>query len=118
MKSIFVAVGLLIAVAISRFVSFAGFDPTHYSDVLRLYSYGPYRMGVFCLHFVGLFVLGFTHLNQPKPNSGAFTVATGLLLIVSILRYFVPIFLVAVIGDYLVLRWYRSEIGAKSGNVA
>lgn len=118
MKTIFVAVGILLLVATSRFVSFAGFDTAHYSDVLRLYSYGPFRMGIFCLHFVGLVVLGFIHLSQPKPNIGAFSVAAGLLLIVSLLRYFVPVFLVAVIGDFLVLRWYRAEVAAKPSNAA
>ena len=116
MKTICVAAGLLLLVAISRFVSIAGIDTTHYSDVLRLYSYGPFRMGIFCLHFVGLFAFGFIHLSQPKPNTGAFSVAAGLLLIVSLLRYFVPIFLVAVIGDFLVLRWYHAEVAVKPGN--
>jgi hypothetical protein len=118
MKSILIVVALLILVAISRFVSFAGFDAAHYSDVLRLYSYGPYRMAVFCLHFIGIFVLCYTYLRQSKPDIGAFAVAVGALFIVSGLRYFVPIFLVAVVGDFLVVRWYRSEIGAKSRNDA
>lgn len=118
MKSILIAATVLLLVAISRFVSIAGFDTSHYSDVLRLYSYGQYRAGIFCLHFVGLFVLGYTHLRQSQPNTGAFSVAAGFLFIVSLLRYIVPIFLVAVIGDFLVLRWYRAEVGDKLSNDA
>ena len=118
MKSILIAATVLLLVAMSRFVSFAGFDPSHYSDVLRFYSYGPYRAVIFCSHFVGLFVLGYTHLRQSQPKTGAFAVAAGFLFIVSGLRYFVPIFLVAVIGDFLVLRWYRAEVGAKLSNDA
>ena len=118
MKTIFVTAGILLLVAISRFLSFAGFETANYSDVLRLYSYGPFRMGIFCLHFAGLIAFGFIHLSQPKPNTGAFAVAAGFLLIVSVLRYFVPIFLVAVVGDFLVLRWYRAEVALKPSNAA
>jgi hypothetical protein len=118
MKSTLIAITLLLIVALSRFVSFAGFDPVLYPKVLQFYSYGPFRMGIFLSHFVGLAVIGYAHLRQLKPSMTVFCVAVGALLAVSLLRHFIPVFIVAVVGDYLVLRCYRKEVKANATSSA
>ena len=104
---------LLLSIAILaifvRFLSISGADFHKYGEVLSAYFQHPFRIAIFVIQFIVLAFV-FNEIFIAKLSKQVILVAIGLITIVSVLRYFIPIFLVCVIGDLLIIWWLHSSL--------
>ena len=117
-RSLVVCVAILCLAAYLRFVSVAGTDFGQHGKVLSAYFYSQTRSLVFLVQFVGVLYLLFTLRRVEPPPAKAIAVASLLFTLVSLARFYLPIFLVSVIGDLLVLSFVRRNFfsSANAGN--
>ena len=103
----------LIAAIAGRFVSMAGLVPEQYGRVLLTYFLTSSRSNIFLIQYIG-FVFVFIKLLNAKPYQiTSIVIATILLCMVSIARYFMPTFLVSILGDALVVWWLLTALREK-----
>ncbi len=100
---------LLILVTYCRFLSMAGLDFHLHLKVLSAYFYSENRAYIFLIQYLGIFYLSCECLSQTPPPSTRLATASALFLLVSLARYYLPIFLTSCLGDALVVWWFNSN---------
>jgi hypothetical protein len=100
----------LITAIVGRFVSIAGLSPEEYGRVLIAYFSTDSRSFIFLIQYIGLVFVFIKLLNAQPQQIKLIVIATFLLFVVSIARYFVPIFLISILGDTLVIWWLLTTL--------
>ena len=85
-----------------------GFAFSEYSNYFASYFATNPRVLVFLVQFIGVAYLLHKLFTIKSPPIKFITVGALLLLLVSVGRLSVPIFLVSVFGDLIVIWWYRT----------
>ncbi len=99
---------LLVFATCTRFVSMVGFAFAEYSNYFALYFATSPRIFVFSVQFIGVAYLVHKLFSLKLPAIKFITIGALLLMLVSVVRFYVPIFLVSVFGDLLVIWWFRT----------
>jgi hypothetical protein len=105
MSTIIAMFSVLCFVALSRFVAIAGVDTGQYAKVLNYILYSWPRILIILIQFVGLAYVAMLAIESKLGNLRVIYLASAALILVSGVRYFLPIFVVSVVGDLLVIRW-------------
>lgn len=100
---------LLLLVAYSRFLSMAGLDVHWHLKVLGAYFYTESRASIFIIQYAAIFYLAFECKSKTPPTSAKLVLACVLLMLVSLARYHLPIFLISCLGDALVMWWFAAS---------
>jgi hypothetical protein len=112
MKTIIAMATAICFVGLSRFVAIAGIEPAQYAKILNAIFYSWPRILIFLIQFVGLAYLAMLAFELKSGTSRAIYLALAMLVLVSVARYFLPLFVVSVVGDLLIIRWLE-----KSANI-
>ncbi len=113
MQTIGLVVLSLCVVVASRFVAIAGLDMEQYGKILRAFFYSAPRILIFLIQFMGAAFLAIRVLGQKTEPKVAIYSASLALVLVSVARFYLPTFLVSVVGDLLVIWWFRRSTSAR-----
>ena len=117
-KALLTAVLLLCAATASRFVAIAGLDPALYGKVLGAFFFSGPRIFVFLLQFGGVIYVLVKLADRRPITLEKFGFTCAGFLVVSVARFFIPIFLVSLLGDTLVIWLFRPFHNKPAAEVA
>lgn len=100
-----IAIAVLIVAAASRFVSMAGLSVSQYGQVLEAYFRTSARAETFIGQYVYFLATLVILFFVSKEKVHIVIKAAAFFCLVSVARYFIPVFLVSNIGDLAVFVW-------------
>jgi hypothetical protein len=103
-------VTLLIVTVYVRFLGIAGLDFALHGKTLSAYLASSTRALIFLIQFVGVIYLAIKCFEPNPPSSETKYISAALLFLVSTARYFLPIFLVTIVGDLMVIWWLKRRV--------